>query len=339
MHLVADVSLRQGDFTLKAQLDCWSSSFGIFGPSGSGKSTLIRVIAGLAKPDCGYLEIDGDVLFDSERGIWIPPHLRGVGVVFQDARLFPHWPTEKNLRAGSMGLESSGMFSFEPIVKLLELRPLLERAVQNLSGGEKQRVALGRALLAHPRLLLMDEPVSGLDAALKEQILPFLARIHRELHLPCIMVSHYLPEILQLTDRLALVKDGVVCGQGSLEKLVEQRDAFELMRRSGLMSAVTLMIEGQSVQAGVRPDEIMLANRPVEGLSARHRKRGIIARLINHGPTVLCLIDTNEERLMADITPSAVRELGLKEGAAVWCFFKAGALHPVADPPFVAGVI
>lgn len=329
MHLAIDVSVRQGSFTLKAGVDCWSSALGIFGPSGSGKSTLIRVIAGLVKPDSGYLELNGEVLFDSKRLVWVPPHQRGIGVVFQDARLFPHWSTEKNLRAGSMELKSSGIFSFEHIVKLLELRPLLARPVQNLSGGEKQRVALGRALLAHPRLILMDEPVSGLDAKLKEQVLPFLARVHRELHLPCIMVSHYLPEILQLTDRLILVKDGVVCGQGSLEKLVAQRDAFELMRRSGLMSTVTLVVDGASVQAGVRPDEIMLANHPVEGLSARHRKQGTVARLIDHGPTVLCLVDTNQERLMVDVTPAAVRELGLKEGAAVWCFFKAGAVHVV----------
>lgn len=210
MHLVADVVLRLGRFTLDARLDCWSSALGISGPSGSGKSTLLRVIAGLAKPDSGYLELDGDVLFDSLEKIWVPPHLREIGVVFQDARLFPHWPTEKNLCAGMTGRESSGLFSFEHIVNLLELRPLLGRAVENLSGGEKQRVALGRALLAHPRLLLMDEPVSGLDTGLKEQILPFLAKVHRELRLPCIMVSHDLPDILQLTDRLVVLNAGTV---------------------------------------------------------------------------------------------------------------------------------
>lgn len=327
MHLAVDIQLRQGDFTLNAAIDCWSSALGIFGPSGSGKSTLIRAISGLVRPDSGYLELNGDVLFDSSAGRWVPPHQRGIGVVFQDARLFPHWSTEKNLRAGSIGLERSGMFSFEHIVKLLELPPLLKRSVNDLSGGEKQRVALGRALLAHPRLLLMDEPVSGLDAGLKEQILPFLARAHRELHLPCLIVSHYLPDILQLTDRLVLVKDGIVCGQNRLEGLVAQREAFEMMRRSGLMSPVTVQIDGKSIRAGVRPDEIMLANRPVEGLSARYRRQGTIMRLIDHGSTVLCLIDTGDDRIMADVTPSAVRELNLKEGSTVWCFFKAGALN------------
>lgn len=329
MHLVVDISLRQGDFTLKANLDCWDTALGIFGPSGSGKSTLLRAIAGLVRPDGGYLELNGDVLFDSSTGVWIPPHRREIGVVFQDARLFPHWSTEKNLHAGSVKLESSGIFSFDHIVKLLELRPLLQRSVRDLSGGEKQRVALGRALLAHPRLLLLDEPVSGLDAGLKEQILPFLARVHNELHLPCIMVSHYLPELLQLTDRLVLMKEGSICGQGLLEQLMTQRDSFELLRRSGLMSFLTLQINGKAVRVGIRPDEVMLANHPVEGLSARHRKQGTIVLLIDHGPTVLCLIDTDGDRLMVDVTPAAVQELKLKEGSTVWCFFKASALYPL----------
>jgi molybdate transport system ATP-binding protein len=172
-------------------------------------------------------------------------------------------------------------------------------------------------------------------AGLKEQILPFLARVHRELHLPCILVSHYLPEILQLTNRLVLMKNGKICGQGSLDGLVAQRDTFEMMRRSGLMSTVTLMVDGEPLKAGVRPDEVMLANRPVEGLSASHRKQGTIARLIDHSSTILCLIDIGEERLMADITPVAVRELGLKEGSPVWCFIKAGGFLPLASNQIV----
>jgi len=211
MHLMVDVVLRLGRFTLEAKLDCWGSALGLAGPSGSGKSTLLRVVAGLARPDSGYLELDGDVLFDSLDKIWVPPHRREIGVVFQDARLFPHWTAEKNLRAGMpVRGRVSGLFSFEHIIELLELRPLLGRAVENLSGGEKQRVALGRALLAHPRLLLMDEPVSGLDAGLKEQILPFLTKVHRELRLPCIMVSHDLADLHQLTDQLMRMDHGKI---------------------------------------------------------------------------------------------------------------------------------
>lgn len=327
MHLLVDISVRQGEFSLNTVMDCWNGSFGLFGPSGSGKSTLIRVLAGLVKPDCGTLQLDGDVLFDSENGTWVPPHLRRIGVVFQDARLFPHWSTEKNLRAG-MTTETSGMFSFEHIVKLLELRSFLKRPVHDLSGGEKQRVALGRALLAHPRLLLLDEPVSGLDAALKDQILPFLARVHHELDLPCVMVSHSLSEILQLTDRLVLMKAGSICGQGSLEKLVEQPVAFDLLRRSGLMSPVTLDVHGETRFAGVRPDDVMLANRRVDGISAQHCVEGVLRRMIDHSGTVVCFVEPcGGGQVIANITSRAVTQLGLTEGCTVWCLFKAQALY------------
>lgn len=324
MHLVVDIEVKQGAFSLSAEFSCWSSALGLFGPSGSGKSTLIRALAGLIKPDRGVIEIDGQTVFDHEQHIWVPPHERRVGIVFQDARLFPHWSTEKNLRAGMM-LETSGIFSFDHIVSLLEIEPLLARSVQNLSGGEKQRIALGRALLAHPRLLLLDEPVSGLDAVLKSQILPFLKRVHKELHLPCIMVSHYLPDILQITDQLLLIRHGSLYGLSRVEQLVQHRDCFEMLRRSGLMSTLTL--SGRSV--GVRPDEVILATRPVDGVSAQNCIPGAIRRMVDHGETILCLVDTVAGSLMADVTPTAVRQLELSKGMQVWCLFKAHSLHPV----------
>jgi molybdate transport system ATP-binding protein len=324
MHLLVDIGVRQGTFSLLAEVSYWGSSIGVFGPSGSGKSTFIRALAGLIKPDFGVIEVDGQTFFDSERHIWVPPHERQIGVVFQDARLFPHWSTEKNLRAG-MTLETTGMFSFNHIVDLLEISPLLARPVQNLSGGEKQRIALGRALLAHPRLLLMDEPISGLDAGMKSQILPFLKRVHRELHLPCVMVSHYLPEILQITDQLLMVRNGQIYGHSSVEDLLLRRESFDLLRRSGLMSTVN--IDGH--EAGVRPDEVLLANHRVDGLSAQNCIEGVLHKMVDHGTTVLCLIDADCGRLMADITPQAVRQLNLSQGQPVWCVFKTHALHPV----------
>jgi molybdate transport system ATP-binding protein len=324
MHLLVDIGVRQGTFSLTAEFDFWGSALGVFGPSGSGKSTLIRAIAGLVKPECGIIKVDGEIFFDSLQDIWIPPHERRVGVVFQDARLFPHWSTEKNLRAG-MALETTGIFAFDRIVDLLEIRSLLLRPVQNLSGGEKQRIALGRALLAHPRLLLMDEPVSGLDAGMKRQILPFLKRVHQELHLPCVMVSHYVPEIMQITDQLLLVRKGEIYGQSSVEDLLLHTDSFDLLRRSGLMSTLNL----PSGPAGVRPDEVILATRPVAGLSAQHCISGTLRRMVVHGGTILCLIDTDHGRLMADVTPAAVQELGLCNGGPVWCLFKTHAIHSV----------
>jgi molybdate transport system ATP-binding protein len=331
MRLDVDISLRQGAFTLQARMDCSASALGVFGPSGSGKSTLMRTLAGLAKPDSGRIALNGEVLFDSAQGVWVPPHRRGIGMVFQDARLFPHWSTAENLRAGLRRPAGRSSFSFDRVVSLLELDALLERPVGQLSGGEQQRAALGRALLAQPRLLLMDEPVSGLDARLKEQILPFLARVHCELRLPCILVSHSLPEILQMTDQLALLKEGRVCALGDLARLVEERESYELMRRSGLMSQVKVQLDGTFVRAGVRPDEVLLATHRVQGLSARCRMQGTVVRLLDHGATVLCLIDTEGGRLMAGVTPAAVRELNLREGTPVWCLFKAVALNARAN--------
>ncbi len=324
MHLEVDVSLRQGAFVLDAQFEFDGSALGLFGPSGSGKSTLMRAIAGLVRPERGLIRLNGDTLFDSLNKVWVPPHRREIGVVFQDARLFPHWSVKKNLCAGVLA-EESGIFSFSHIVNLLEIEPLLSRPVDNLSGGEKQRIALGRALLAHPRLLLLDEPISGLDAALKEQILPFLKRVHEELHLPCIMVSHTLPEILHLTDQLVLMKNGQLVAQGALVDLVENREAFNSLRRSGLMSTVTL----PHGRVGVRPDEVVLATRPVDGLSAQNCIEGTLRRMVDHGETVLCVADTAAGSLMADVTPAAVQKLGLLVGSPVWCIFKTHALHPV----------
>lgn len=324
MNLQVDVSLRQGAFVLNAEFEFNGSALGLFGPSGSGKSTLMRALAGLVRPERGLIRLNGETLFDSLDETWVPPHQRRIGIVFQDARLFPHWSVEQNLRAGMEG-EESGIFAFSHIVDLLEIEPLLGRAVANLSGGEQQRIALGRALLSHPRLLLMDEPVTGLDADLKEQILPFLKRVHEELYLPCIMISHYLPEILHLTDQLVLMKHGRVVAQGNLCELVEYKQAFESLRRSGLMSTLDLPCG----RVGVRPDEVVLANRAVEGVSAQNCIAGTLCRMTDHGGTVLCFIETEAGPLMADVTPAAVEQLGLAEGAPVWSLFKTHALHPV----------
>lgn len=324
MRLLADIRVRQGRFSLRGGFDFKGSALGVFGPSGSGKSSLLRVMAGLARPAGGRLEMDGDVLFDITKQIWVPPHRRGVGVAFQDARLLPHWNTEKNLRAG-MTATQAGAFSFDRIVDLLEIRPLLSRPVQNLSGGEQKRVALGRAVLAHPRVLLMDEPMSGLDAGLKDQILPFLKRVLEELHLPCVMVSHTLPELLTVTDRILWVRNGLIRGPFFVDELLLERESFEALRSSGLMSRLEL----PGGLAGVRPDEVMLANRPVEGLSARYCLAGRLYRMIDHGAVVLCLIETDAGRLMADVTPAAVQQLGLCEGDPVWSLFKSRALHRI----------
>lgn len=233
MRLKIDILYRQGSFTLDTNLLIEGSATGIFGHSGSGKSTLLRCIAGLIRPSVGLIELDGKTLFDSDRRVWIPPHKRSIGVVFQEPRLFPHWSVRKNLKAGKQRNEAPP-YSENQIVELLQIGPLLDRSVHQLSGGEKQRVSLARTLLTHPRLLLMDEPLSAMDARLKSRILPFLDRIHRELNVPTLIVSHDLTEMLRLSDRLILLKDGRVAAHGFLDEVVKNDEMAELIQDKDL---------------------------------------------------------------------------------------------------------
>jgi len=233
MRLNVDILHKQGSFILDANLLIENSATGIFGHSGSGKSTLLRCIAGLIRPDVGVIALDDEPLFDSDCKIWVPPHRRRIGMVFQDARLFPHWSVRKNLRAGKQQA-ADRPFSEEQVIDLLQIDPLLNRSIHDLSGGEKQRISLARTLLSHPRLLLMDEPLSALDARLKSRILPFLDLVHRELNIPTLMISHNLPEILQLSDHLILLKEGQVAAHGPLNTVVDHDEMTELIHEHDL---------------------------------------------------------------------------------------------------------
>jgi molybdate transport system ATP-binding protein len=193
----------------------------LFGPSGAGKTTIANAIAGLFHPESGRILIDDRIVFDRSAGIDVPPRLRRIGTVFQDARLFPHMSVEKNLRFGWRRVEPrAGEEEFARIVDMLGLAHLLARKPAKLSGGEKGRVALGRALLASPTLLLLDEPLAALDAARKAEILPYLEKLRDETRLPMIYVTHSLDEVTRLADNLVLVKAGRVAAQGSVFDLL-----------------------------------------------------------------------------------------------------------------------
>ena len=246
MKLKINISHQQGAFTLETDFVIESSATGIFGHSGSGKSTLLRCIAGLIKPDQGRIELDGEILFDRDQRIFVPPHQRRIGMVFQEPRLFPHWSVLKNLHAGKRKATEELPYSEEQVIELTGIAPLLARAVQQLSGGEKQRVSLARALLAYPRLLLMDEPVSALDARLKARIMPFLDRIHRDLNIPCLYVSHDLSEILRLSDQIALMKNGRIADHGPLAEIVQHQEMQELIQETDLTSIIAAHLKSSS---------------------------------------------------------------------------------------------
>jgi molybdate transport system ATP-binding protein len=207
--LELDVRWQRGGFSLQAHAVAEAPVTGICGPSGAGKSTLLALIAGLQRPDVGRIVLDDVALVDVDAGIFLPPEQRYIGYVFQDAQLFPHLSVENNLLYGFRHRrEEEREFQLDEIVTLLEIGHLLERRPRLLSGGEKQRVALGRALLYSPRLLLLDEPLSSLDSARKQQILPFLLRIRDELRMPMLYVSHVPEEITYLTQSVWQIKEG-----------------------------------------------------------------------------------------------------------------------------------
>jgi molybdate transport system ATP-binding protein len=189
---------------------------GILGASGSGKSTLLAVIAGLLKPRGGSIGLDKRCLFHAKNNIYIPPHKRRVGLVFQDGQLLPHLSVRNNLLYGYRHISAEQRhFSVKEIAELFEIEPLLERKTNILSGGEKQRVALGRAVLYSPELLLLDEPLSALDERLKTQILPFFLRIKSECKIPMIYVTHSPRELEFLTDTRLIMSDGQLIAPGS----------------------------------------------------------------------------------------------------------------------------
>lgn len=186
----------------------------IFGLSGAGKTSLINAIGGLTQPDSGRITLNGRILSDKQNNIFLPPEKRRVGYVFQDARLFPHYRVKGNLQ---YGMAPSMRGQFDNIVRLLGIAPLLDRFPLTLSGGEKQRVAIGRALLTAPEILLMDEPLAALDIPRKRELMPYLERLAQEVSIPILYVTHSLDEILRLAEKVLVLDGGKVLAMGTLE--------------------------------------------------------------------------------------------------------------------------
>lgn len=200
LHL--DIDLQRGSFQRQVRIHSDARTLALTGPSGAGKTTVLNAIAGLVAPRSGRIEVDGRVLFDSAQGIDVPTHRRRIGYVFQDTRLFPHLDVRRNLRYGRHGRDTEARFGFDAVVELLGIAPLLARRTRNLSGGEAQRVAIGRALLSQPAILLFDEPLSALDQARREELIPYLQRVRDEVRLPIIYVSHHPEEVRRLADAI-----------------------------------------------------------------------------------------------------------------------------------------
>jgi molybdate transport system ATP-binding protein len=215
---------KQGSFHLSVFFQGAESGVtALFGPSGAGKTSVVNMVAGLMRPDAGRIAINGQCLFDSARGIDLPPEKRRIGYVFQDGRLLPHLSVGSNLVYGMRRTPAGRRFvQYDPVVELLGIGHLLQRRPAKLSGGEKQRVAIGRALLTSPALLLMDEPLASLDAARKDEVLPFITQLGREFAIPVLYVSHALDEIIALATHLVMLENGRVLAAGELQTLLDR---------------------------------------------------------------------------------------------------------------------
>jgi molybdate transport system ATP-binding protein len=218
--LVVEVEKTLGEFSLHAAFASESGVTALFGPSGTGKTSIINMIAGLLRPDRGRIVLDGEVLFDDARRIDVPAWKRRIGTVFQEGRLFPHLSVKHNLDYGRwISRHRADRQAFAHAVELLDIGHLLDRRPGKLSGGERQRVAFGRALLMRPRLLLLDEPLASLDAARKQEILPYLERLRDDARVPMIYVSHDAPEVKRIATRVVRLDGGRVAAVGGVELL------------------------------------------------------------------------------------------------------------------------
>lgn len=342
-------------FHLQAKFEADKGVTALFGPSGAGKSTIIKAIAGLFRPDKGSIFLDETSFLEGRRAL--AAHKRRLGLVFQDARLFPHLNVAQNLDYGARFARGQSVVRRGDVIDLLDLGDLLTRHTRMLSGGEAQRVAIGRALLSAPRMLLLDEPLASLDAPRKAQILPYLERLKVEADLPILYVSHSMDEITRLADRLVLIKAGQVMRQGPIFEvlgdpatapLVGVREAGALVpaqveahAEDGLSSlrlaAGTLDLPGvtakpgQMVRLRILASDVMIATRKPVGLSAMNRLPVTILRVHEGGgPGALIVLDAAGDRILSRVTARTVARLRLREGMRCYAILKAMSVAPMA---------
>ena len=340
---------RQGDFVLDAHFEAGEGVTALFGPSGSGKTTLVQMIAGLTRPDEASISFDGMLWDDTDKRVFVTPHRRRIGYVFQEGRLFPPLTARQNLLYGQFfAPRGERRISEAEVVSLLGIERLLNARPATLSGGEKQRVAIGRALLSAPRLILMDEPLSALDRTRKQEILPYIESIRDRIKIPIVYVSHAIDEVARLANRVVLLDDGKVKAQGTpaeifpdatnLPESLAPQSMFEARLIGhepyyGLSIAeigsevITLqpvdLPDGTLVRMRIPATDIILALERPQNISALNHLAGTITSLANDGPHVLVSLDCAGQRLVSRITLLSAERLALKPGMTVHALFKA----------------
>ncbi len=356
MSLLVDIRHRQGSFDLNVAFECGPGITALFGRSGAGKTTLVDLIAGLRKPQQGSIKVADRVLVDTARDIFLPTHRRSLGYVFQEARLFPHLDVRSNLLYGRWFADKFRLRrdGFDETIAMLGLEHLLARRPGKLSGGEKQRVAIGRALLARPRLLLMDEPLASLDAARKAEILPYIERLRDAAKIPIVYVSHALPEVMRLADHLVLLGDGRVLADGrpadlaarldlpligggedagalleaSLQEHLPEHGLSRVQSKAGALLLPKIdRAPGSLLKLRIPARDVTLFLQPPEGSSALNLLRGHVVELAARDDTAMDVkLDCNGITLLARITRYSAERMQLAPGLEVFAAIKSVAM-------------
>ncbi|HEY2336134.1 MAG TPA: molybdenum ABC transporter ATP-binding protein [Burkholderiales bacterium] len=350
--LDVDVRCRVGGFALDAAFSTNAGVTALFGRSGAGKTTLLNLIAGLTRPESGRITVGGRTLYDAATGINLPAHARRVGYVFQEGRLLPHLTVRHNLLYGNyFNRKQSHVIGFDAAIELLGIAHILERRPGALSGGEKQRVAIGRALLANPEVLLLDEPLASLDAPRKAEILYYVERLRDELRVPIVYVSHSLDEVVRLANTVVLISDGKVLGAGELREIMSRAELRPYLGRHEGGAVIEAQVAGQDLESGlarldfaggtleipdveglpgervrvrVRARDVSIATSRPTGLSIRNVLAGTVVALGEEdGPSLDVQLDLHGTALLARITRKSAAELGLRPGLPVFALIKS----------------
>ena len=327
----------------------------LFGPSGSGKSLTINMIAGLIRPEAGHITLNGKPLFSSEKQIHVPPHKRRIGYVFQDSRLFPHLTIEKNLLFGAKRAQNRPTQQrIDHLIDLLEIRPLLKRFPARLSGGEKQRVAIGRALLSGPDLLLLDEPTTALDHRRQGEIIRLIEALRDDVQLPILYVSHSISEVTRLADHMILLDHGAIAAQGPVHDIMSRIDLFPLTGRFEAGSSLDASIfehdeehgmtmlavgenrlwlplmngkKGDSVRLRIRARDVMLSLNEPEDISANNILPVTILDWRQDDALHMDIqLQMDQVILIARITRKSWQRLDLAKGKALFAIVKSVSL-------------
>ncbi len=351
--LELDVVKRLGTFELDLTVQIGSGITALVGPSGAGKTTTLECLGGAIRPDRGEIVLNGRTLFSSNRNINCKPEKRHIGVLYQDGALFPHMDVGANIRYGyDLLRQSRRRIDVQNIIEMLDVGHIVHRDVHSLSGGEAQRVALARALAVSPELLLLDEPMASLDQRMRGIVLSYLRRLHEELDIPFLYVSHSISEVLSIADKAIVLKDGrlvsydrptrlvlegylggwaigerlenLVCGE-VLQPGIEGNLGVVKVGHVEMATPPTGKQRGDRVVISLGASDVMVSTEPPKGLSARNCIPMVLQELRNVDHRVLAIADIGTE-LIVELTEGAVHDLGLRVGMSAYLVFKSNSV-------------